>query len=30
MDNEQGGQTWSHVWFIQEGVEFDSCDHILS
>ena len=27
MDNELGGQTWSRVWFVQKGVEFDSCEH---
>ena len=23
MDNGQGGQTWSRVWFVQKGVKFD-------
>jgi len=25
LDTEQGGQTWSRVWFVQEGVDFDEC-----
>ena len=26
IDNEQGGQSWSRIWFVQKDVEFTECD----
>ena len=26
IDNEQGGQSWSRVWFVQKDVEFTQCE----
>ena len=25
IDTEQGGQSWSRVWFVQKDVEFTQC-----
>ena len=26
IDNEQGGQSWSRIWFVQKDVEFTECE----
>jgi hypothetical protein len=26
IDNEQGGQSWSRIWFVQKDVEFTQCE----
>ena len=26
IDNEQGGQSWSRIWFVQKDVEFTKCE----
>ena len=26
VDNEQGGQSWSRIWFVQKDVEFTKCE----
>ena len=25
VDSEQGGQSWSYLWFVEKGVEFNEC-----
>ncbi len=26
IGNEQGGQSWSYLWFVYEDVEFEKCE----
>ena len=26
IDNENGGQSWSRIWFVQKDVEFTQCE----
>ena len=26
IDNKQGGQSWSRIWFVQKDVEFTECE----
>jgi len=30
IDNLQGGQDWSLVWFYQKGVKFNNCEVVKS